>query len=50
MCNYVCLGVHVRRHALRPGEEPGGGGAGAARADPAEAERLPIRGLRGQFK
>ena len=39
----------MRGHALRSGQEPGGGGEGAAGPDPAEAQRLPLRGLRGQL-
>ena len=35
-------GVHVRGHALRSGQEPGGGGEGAAGPDPAKAQRLPL--------
>ena len=40
-------GVHLRGDALRPGQEPRGGGACAARSDPGPAGRLSGPGVRG---
>ena len=41
----VLGGLHVWRHALWPGQEPGGGGEGPARADPGSAQQLSQQGL-----
>ena len=43
----VLGGVHLRRDALRPRQEPRGGGARAARPDPAAAPQLSQLRLRG---
>ena len=43
----VLGGVHLRGDALRPSQEPRGGGARAARPDPAAAPQLSQLRVRG---
>ena len=44
----VLGGLHVRRDALRPGQEPRGGGEGSEGADFVAATVMPASGLRGE--